>query len=899
MNFLVFTLSVCLVVALWSGSGGYVGIITLAEGKLATRSPAQFEDESRTLALLHDDNFEEWAQSKANLVVGFYAPWCPYCVEWAKEFTAAAKELNNLGVFAAKVDAYSTNPPSAEENIGNHTVVEPFRPGTATAEKFRVTSFPSLRLLHYGRWNEEVKLPRGGEQLVEYMRTWARPSSIPLYTVEEVENAVRENRRKFTVAIGFYEDPLTGTTFGELGHHFKELILFYHIAGRDYSMGARDPGKQAIFEHFHVKNTFVIFKHESDPERRIFGHNPVQQSSTGAASSPATSTLPNGTAIPPIDAESAAAHEVLAKLNPNHVLQRDFVRSPGHPDLAHWGMYTARKAGDPAERDEVINFISTHGLSPVGFLTSKNRQVYNQRSKGLVFLFLPLDTRPFDSAASGEVSTMEDSPKATATESASAEGENSADPDAPQSIVLPPKAGKGQAPPHKAVQLVERCTTEMHPENGPMKKCQFVPKEEEEGGGSQAGKGGASKPKNKRTKRTKGGSGFGKVGGDSGATENDEDAAKRLPLSPAEVQRLGDSILSVARKSLFRNFSFLLVHPMEVPQIFRTFGFSEEDLQPFSLKSDLMGSSMLTESEMKDIPLPERRTNLIGVTMGRNKYRYPYRYYSAVLMEKFLEDLEAGLLTPYIQSLNAPLEKTQIGSGMPIVLVFDNFEALVKRDLETDAFILFGNPYESLTRLVANTFISIADGEKGNSHLLIGVFDAMHNDSPKGFQYDSLPTIYFIPSRMKREITFNAPKAKTLNERINPENEDYEKHSEGFKPRVYQGDFSHRSIHVWLSHQVSSPLRTPPEKEEVVYKPDPQREREAAGAGQESATKEDAEEIALRKLKEAAAADGQGQPVGGGSPPKTGKTSAASSTKFVRKVGKDGSVEFVRETELN
>lgn len=100
---------------------------------------------------LDKNNFQEVAANSPFLLVEFYAPWCPYCKEFAPEFqkTDSMLQEQNSPVKLARVDA-STETDLAEEN--------------------GVRGYPTIKFYRYG-YSTEYDGSRGASDLVEWLNT--------------------------------------------------------------------------------------------------------------------------------------------------------------------------------------------------------------------------------------------------------------------------------------------------------------------------------------------------------------------------------------------------------------------------------------------------------------------------------------------------------------------------------------------------------------------------------------------------------------------------------------------------------------------------------------------------------------------------------------------------------
>lgn len=104
-----------------------------------------------TIVDLNKNNFREVAANSPFLLVEFYAPWCPYCKDFAPEYRKAdyMLERQNSPVKLARVDATSE---------------------TDLAEENGVRGYPTLKFYRYG-YSTEYDGSRSADDLVEWLNS--------------------------------------------------------------------------------------------------------------------------------------------------------------------------------------------------------------------------------------------------------------------------------------------------------------------------------------------------------------------------------------------------------------------------------------------------------------------------------------------------------------------------------------------------------------------------------------------------------------------------------------------------------------------------------------------------------------------------------------------------------
>lgn len=83
---------------------------------------------------LNKDNFREVTASSPYLLVEFYAPWCPYCKEFAPEYQKADTVLQhqNSPVKFARVDATTETDLAEENGVRGYPTIKFYRYGYST-----------------------------------------------------------------------------------------------------------------------------------------------------------------------------------------------------------------------------------------------------------------------------------------------------------------------------------------------------------------------------------------------------------------------------------------------------------------------------------------------------------------------------------------------------------------------------------------------------------------------------------------------------------------------------------------------------------------------------------------------------------------------------------------------
>jgi protein disulfide-isomerase A1 len=131
--------------------------------------------------VLTDKNFDDTLKEHTNILVEFYAPWCGHCKSLAPEYEKAATAMKEIDgtVKLAKVDA------TAE---------------TATAEKFEVRGFPTLKFFRDG-----TPTDYSGGRTETAIVNWLKKKTGPPATVLDSKEALETfQNSEDVVAIGFF-----------------------------------------------------------------------------------------------------------------------------------------------------------------------------------------------------------------------------------------------------------------------------------------------------------------------------------------------------------------------------------------------------------------------------------------------------------------------------------------------------------------------------------------------------------------------------------------------------------------------------------------------------------------------------------------------------------------------
>jgi len=113
-------------------------------------------------------------------------------------------------------------------------------------------------------------------------------------------------------------------------------------------------------------------------------------------------------------------------------------------------------------------------------------------------------------------------------------------------------------------------------------------------------------------------------------------------------------------------------------------------------------------------------------------------------LEKFVTDLLAGSLEPYIKSEPLPADN----SGPVKVIVGKNFDEIVN-DPTKDVLIEFYAPWCGHCKTLEPKFNELGEKLAGNKDIVIAKMDATQNDPPANYEVKGFPTLYWAPMGRK------------------------------------------------------------------------------------------------------------------------------------------------------
>ena len=129
-----------------------------------------------------DVNFDEVVRMHDFVLMEFYAPWCGHCKNLAPEYEQAATQLKERAVLA-KIDAI--------EN-------------TESAEKYKVTGFPALKIFRDGTFKKDYDGERTAAEIVEYVK---RETRLVVAILKNAKDVKLFNAEKYNCSVyGVFPD---------------------------------------------------------------------------------------------------------------------------------------------------------------------------------------------------------------------------------------------------------------------------------------------------------------------------------------------------------------------------------------------------------------------------------------------------------------------------------------------------------------------------------------------------------------------------------------------------------------------------------------------------------------------------------------------------------------------
>eukprot|EP00929_Paragymnodinium_shiwhaense_P078620 TRINITY_DN40773_c0_g1_i1.p1 TRINITY_DN40773_c0_g1~~TRINITY_DN40773_c0_g1_i1.p1 ORF type:complete len:510 (+),score=101.76 TRINITY_DN40773_c0_g1_i1:62-1531(+) len=177
--------------------------------------------------VLDDSNFLETVKTHPFILVEFYAPWCGHCKQFAPEYAAAAKQLQqaNPPVPLAKIDA----------------TVE-----VKSAEEYNVRGYPTVRFFVDGK-DQEYTGGRTSQSVVTWVTKKTGP---PAVLLEDVAAADAYQAQHQLLVLAVFPEGAPRTAFESVARGIEDVYFAYSTnAAVAAKYGMTAPGVRMFFPH--------------------------------------------------------------------------------------------------------------------------------------------------------------------------------------------------------------------------------------------------------------------------------------------------------------------------------------------------------------------------------------------------------------------------------------------------------------------------------------------------------------------------------------------------------------------------------------------------------------------------------------------------------------------------
>jgi len=196
-------------------------------------------EEEGEVAVLTNDNFEDFLKANQRVFVKFYAPWCGHCKSMIPAYTELAQYYKTVEgdehVAIAKVDATVHN---------------------ELATKYGVQGFPTLKLFVNGEPIDYSSGARDKDAMLSWLKKKSGPVSTLVTTAEKLASVQEEATAVLLLVPEGEEDSLK--SFFGVAHGF-EAVPFYHThdASLVADLGLGETYGMALFRNFDDGHKFL------------------------------------------------------------------------------------------------------------------------------------------------------------------------------------------------------------------------------------------------------------------------------------------------------------------------------------------------------------------------------------------------------------------------------------------------------------------------------------------------------------------------------------------------------------------------------------------------------------------------------------------------------------------
>ncbi|CAN6653937.1 protein disulfide-isomerase [Trichomonascus vanleenenianus] len=150
---------------------------------------------------LTTEEFDDFVSENSVVMAEFYAPWCGHCQALAPEYEQAATILKEKNLMIAKIDCTEEEKLCADQKI---------------------QGYPTLKVFHGLDKVGQYQGPRKADAIVSYMIRQSMPAVSPV-TAENIDEFKGTDN---FVAIGFFDDKKSNTTFQNLADSLRDKYVF-------------------------------------------------------------------------------------------------------------------------------------------------------------------------------------------------------------------------------------------------------------------------------------------------------------------------------------------------------------------------------------------------------------------------------------------------------------------------------------------------------------------------------------------------------------------------------------------------------------------------------------------------------------------------------------------------
>jgi protein disulfide-isomerase A1 len=169
-------------------------------------------DEEAVITLTAN-NFDQTIEENEFILVEFYAPWCGHCKRLAPEYENAAKELKELNIRIAKIDA--------DSEINREL-----------AQKYEIRGFPTIKLFRKDAPPKDYQGGRTASDIVSFMKKQSLPS---ISNIDNPAKLAEFSQSDQVVIVGFFPDTQSTqySNFQSTANALRESYVFGQVIGNE------------------------------------------------------------------------------------------------------------------------------------------------------------------------------------------------------------------------------------------------------------------------------------------------------------------------------------------------------------------------------------------------------------------------------------------------------------------------------------------------------------------------------------------------------------------------------------------------------------------------------------------------------------------------------------------